>query len=176
MSYCKYQSKIVDSIAVAAPAVRMVVVSVSVSRDPAPGAAGDFLSPPDADGYYSWVEVYPVLALVAAAERHYATSRASALDPGLPPTHDAAEGEGWVFAQHITAYDVLVYTDDYGICPAAEAFDSANEAYRVLLCLWPESEDEARLAAIVAELTDEAKVKECFSADIKNPECYPARV
>jgi hypothetical protein len=176
MSYCKYQSKIVDSIAVAAPAVRMVVVSVSVSRDPAPGAAGDFLSPPDADGYYSWVEVYPVLALVAAAERHYATSRASALDPGLPPTHDAAEGEGWVFAQHITAYDVLVHTDDYGICPAAEAFAADNEEYRVVLCLWPESEDDARLAAIVAELTDAAKVKDSLCEHTEAQEYHAARV
>jgi hypothetical protein len=110
MSYCKYQGKIVDSIALAAPAVRMVVVSVSVTRNPAPYNGGDFLPLPDADGYYVWSVVYPVLALVASAERHYATSSRAALDPGLPPTHDAAESEGWVFAEHITAYDVLVHT------------------------------------------------------------------
>lgn len=176
MSACKYQGKIVDSIALAAPAVRMVVVSVSVTRNPSPYNGGDFLPPPDVDGYYVWSVVYPVLALVASAERHYATSRRAALDPGLPPTHDAAESEGWVFAEHITAYDVLVYAEEYGIIPAAEAFDSSNEEYRVVLCLWPESEDERRLAGVMAELTDAAKVKDSFHAPSEAPECYAARV
>lgn len=176
MSYCKYKGKIVDSIALTAPMVRMVVVSVSVTQDPAPYSGGDFLPLPDADGYYVWSVVYPVLALVATAERHYATSRRAALEPGLPPTHDAAESEGWVFAQHMTAYDVLVYTDEYGIIPAAEAFDAANEAYRVVLCLWPESEDEARLAPVIAELTDAAKVRDSFNEPAPTPEYHAARV
>jgi hypothetical protein len=176
MSYCKYQGKIADSIALTAPAVRMVVVSVSVTRDPAPYDGGDFLPPPDVDGYYVWSVVYPVLALVASAERHYTTGRRAALDPGLPPTHDAAEGEGWVFAQHITLYDVLVHTEEYGIIPAAEAFDAPNEEYRVVLCHWPESEDERRLAGIVAELADAAKVKDSFCERAQTPECHAAGV
>jgi hypothetical protein len=176
MSYCKYQGKITDSIALAAPAVRMVVVSVSVTRDPAPYSGGDFLPLPDADGYYVWSVVYPVLALVATAERHYATSSRAALDPGLPPTHDAAESEGWVFAEHITAFDVLIHTEEYGIIPAAELFVASNEEYRVVLCLWPESEDDRRLAGVMAELADAAKVKDLLCEHAEAPEYHAARV
>lgn len=176
MSYRKYQGKIVDSVALADPAVRMVVVSVSVVRGDDPGDFGVYPDPPDTDGYHSYIVIYPVLAIVASSERHYATSRRAAIDPGLPPTHDAAEGEGWVFAQHITAYDVLVHTEEYGIIPAAEAFDSDNEAYRVVPCLWPESEDNRRLAPVIAELTDEAKVKDSSCERAQTPEYHAARV
>jgi hypothetical protein len=175
MSHYKYEDKVIDSVALAAPAVRMVVVSVSVTRHPTPFDGGDFLPPPDADGYYTWIVLYPVLALVATAERHYTTRRSGAIDPGLPPTHDAAESEGWVFAQHITTFDALVYTEEYGIIPAAEAFDAPNEVYRVVLCPWPESEDSDRLAAVLVELTDEAKVKDSCNEQVKEPEYYSAR-
>lgn len=175
MSRYKYEDKIIDSVALAAPAVRMVVVSVSVTRHPTPFDGGDFLPPPDADGYYTWIVLYPVLTLVATAERHYTKRRTGAIHPGLPPTHDSAENEGWVFAQHITTYDVLVHTEEYGIIPASEAFDSPNEVYRVVLCPWPESEDAARLAEVVTELADISRVKDSFCERTETAECHSAR-
>jgi hypothetical protein len=176
MNACKFQGKVVDSIALAPPAVRMVVVSVSVTRAVIPGNPEDFFPLPDIDGFYVCTVIYPVLALVASAERHYATSRRAALDPGLPPTHEAAESEGWVFAEHITAYDVLVHTEEYGIIPAAEMFVASNEAYRVVLCLWPESEDQARLAPVIAELTDAAKVQDALHEPAPTSDYHAARV
>lgn len=160
-----HHERIVDALSVACPAVRMVVVTVSVSDSPIPG--DDFLPPPDDDGFYVWVNTYPALALVATAERHYSRPRRGPVPPALPPTHRQAEEAGWIFGQHLTYYDVLVQTEEYGICPALEAFDAANEVHRVVLCLWPESEDEIRLASTIAELTDEAKVQVGVSHQIE---------
>jgi hypothetical protein len=127
------------SVSITTPAVRLVVVECWAHREP---------------GSEEWElghSVHQVIALQAELTARF--SRPHTGRPRLPPSVAAAELEGWGFDDASAAYDVLIYSEEFGaIRPAGMVLDAVNVAHEVVPAPWPVDQDEERLAATVAEL------------------------
>jgi hypothetical protein len=130
-----------QSVALCTPATRMVAVEAWSN-----------------DGEASHA-VYPVLALEVRLEATFSRTHRPG-DHRRPPTPDAAEASGWGHEGTGTEYDVVVMTEEFGLCSASLAFAACNAAYRVVVADWPPEEDVERLAGVAAEVRAEAVEKE----------------
>jgi hypothetical protein len=118
------------------------------------------------DGDGPWqvdVEFYPVLAIVAETRLHYVMRRFSESDE-YPPTganHAEMLNFGWRYSAGADApeFDVLIYTDDYGILPATESLDCDNEAHETHQAPWDPSEDAIWLVGPIERLKAESLEK-----------------
>lgn len=140
------------TLALAAPAVRMVFVEVCACR-------GD-------DGEWDAVDdhaVYPVLAVIASHGQNYSQK----LPPGGPvpacaPTHDALLDLGWwadPYGPDLT-FDVLVNDADLGLSEGGSPLRPRNAAREVVVCDWPREEDTVRLAPVIERLRARARADE----------------
>jgi hypothetical protein len=136
------------TLAMCAPAVRMVVVDVWANQLE--------------DG--SWDDadhaIYPVLAILAKQEHRYVQPFSEQRPPDIAPTSEAMESLGWRYeSRQAIAFDVVVNSPEHGVCDGALAFGGSNEGYRAVACPWPPEEDPERLAPIIDELRAEARAK-----------------
>jgi hypothetical protein len=153
------------TLAMATPAVRMVVVHAYANRE--------------ADG--TWYEhdhvVYPVLAIVGYHEHTY--NRRSEEDHlfRTAPTHDAMEELGWRYegGSVLVEFDAVIHDPEYGLTDAKLALDNcSNGAYEIVPCPWPAAEDSERLAPVIERLRAAARDKVMMSepaipADVAPP-------
>lgn len=135
-----YSCDLARSVALAAPAVRFVVVSVSCGED---GRAESYTD--------------PVTAVRSTVVDVY---RADGREPRRAPSHREMIAEGWRYDGREVRDELLVHTDDLGLSDLDCAFGGmATLCFRVVPCPWPPGEDEERLAPVVAELSAEARAK-----------------
>jgi hypothetical protein len=151
-----YQATLLSSVAMTAPAARMVVVEVSAGKR-------------DGEWWYE-SDVFPVLAIVAKDRRTYLRSIAlSKSPPPLEATHEEMLQEGWQYDDSGSGlhFDVLIHDPkNFGLCEAGSALDGENIVFDVVVCGWPAEHDAESLQPIIERLKFEArrKVDERLSA------------
>jgi hypothetical protein len=106
-------------------------------------------------------QVYAVLCLLGRQAHGYRRRFDEHRPPRTAPTHDGMEGLGWVYDPigATTEFDVVIHTEDYGLCDASFALDMENSVHEVVVCPWPEAEDAERLAPIIERLEAAARAK-----------------
>jgi hypothetical protein len=134
----KYRNaRIVDGIALATPAARMVVVEAGTD----------------------WHQIYPVLAIQAANEHHIYRRADDYESIDVPPTIDQVDESGWLHQTTGVDYDLIILDAEFGVTSARFALDADNVAWDVFLAPWSPAEDEDRLAVHVERLKREAAAK-----------------
>lgn len=146
--YDRQHGSVVRLVSSTVPAVRMIVVHVSHW---------------EGESYHSF---NPVVCLQTRIEDQYTRSiRCTYRDGNVPPSDRERREEGWTFAwstetHHVILLDVgenlLTELDDIFICD--------NGCAETVYCPWDASEDEVRLADVVARLSRDAKTKAEVSA------------
>jgi hypothetical protein len=141
----KYDNaEIPTAVALAAPAVRMVVVVAWHN---------------DEDGESTTtVEINPVLAI----QSKIVTSVARAHRPGdyhTPSTLEEADRNGYHLMSTDLITGVIVHSDDHDLCEADDAYNCMNMAWQTAVCPWDPSEDDARLSELIEYVKGEAVAK-----------------
>lgn len=140
----RHEHKLPIAIALTQPAVRTVLVrawfddSPATPDDPAAGTA-----------------VYPVLAIRSITFHEYVKRGPRDSEPRVYPTHAELESNGWRY-QGVRTEDEFLIHDDY-IQTADEMVEISNVSGEVVVCTWPESEDDARLAPVKAQQIEYAR-------------------
>jgi hypothetical protein len=148
------------------PAVRTLLVVV-YAWVPEPGyGAADGRAAADSDGpngVRTRVEALPVLALESVVYRDYTFPDGGGRDtPVMWGTEEQALERGWLLAeQGVEVRPVFVHYDDVGAAWLMD--DEDHEArggeHELVAAPWPPDEDDARLAPVVARLTQSAVEK-----------------
>jgi hypothetical protein len=105
---------------------------------------------------------YPVVALSASYFRCYKPPKPENgrrnTEPTFPESddHGAFVNAGWKCAYRGTEHVLLVLADDdRGVVPASEIFGFEMSVNQAVQCPWDHTEDESRLAPVIAKLTAE---------------------
>lgn len=135
-------------IALAAPAVRMVVVQAWAHRDP--DGRWD-------DGH----EIYPVLAIVGTQAHGYSRPKGSGRPERRSGSPRTMERLGWSYDEWEArpTFAVVVRHPEDGELSLAEYLECSNTAQEVVVCDWPRRQDGPKLAPAVARVKAEARRK-----------------
>jgi hypothetical protein len=132
------------SVTTTVPATRLVVVTAGA----------------EADRKTTWCDVLPVVALETRVINEYSKRLPIGKVDETAPDHAGMVKLGWSYEWQVVERDILIIDDEMGLMTAGELYENVeNMTYRIVPCLWPESEDQERLLAVCEKLRREALEK-----------------
>jgi hypothetical protein len=128
------QCRVYGSIAIAAPAIRLVLVEGWAHQ----GEVGH--------------SVLPVVAVSSVLVSEYSRARSPGSAPADPSASvETLEKDGWRLDWTAATHDAIVADPETGeLCEARFAFDSVNSVHRIVAASWDASEDSVHLATTIA--------------------------
>lgn len=105
------------------------------------------------------VVVLPVLAIETAVVWHWIRREPGDDNYGVPLNSQELRSAGYQFAGEQLRRELIVLDNRQGegLVSVNELFRQRNLGVRAVVCEWPQSEDETRLAPIIDELVDQQK-------------------
>lgn len=89
-------------------------------------------------------EVFPVLAVQVRVVHRYGTRREQR--PREAPTDAGLRALGWTFLEQETSHDAIVLDAEYNLIAVGDPLlEMDNAVAALVVCPWPEAEDEERL-------------------------------
>jgi hypothetical protein len=141
-------TEIPTAVSLAAPAVRMVVVH----------ATYDYWAEPPV----TFHKIEPVIALQSKLVTHLCRKHQTQ-HSALPYTLAEADQEGWWTEGVDAVISAIVFTthayEEPELIDVNLAYTASNVAWQMEVCPWDPSEDEARLAELIAKLRSDAIAK-----------------
>jgi hypothetical protein len=121
-----------------APAVRMVLVECWACRDEAAG------------GVETGLKLYPVLALRSTVDQFWAKNHRAEDYADDGGTAADLRKRGWQPRDEESNVEAIYLDPDYGLLAHDDPVALGDNTTRELVvCPWPQSEDESRLAAVI---------------------------
>jgi hypothetical protein len=104
-------------------------------------------------------QIMPVIAVQARVYDSFSRPHRPN-DRGKPHSAKEAEERGYWLDGHNTAYTVIVFDTDYGLCSLDDLEDTINTVHVIRPVPWPADEDERRLVDVITTAEAEAVEKE----------------